>query len=159
MRCYKRLLFSVHSLLSRVIIWLRTKYCTLSTHYLHALYFFFICMNHPPQHHNTMTLDPSDTHFSYLNTILGCWTLTSSPECSTNTVTSTQKNSAVFIYRMLQFLLRRVNYIRFFLLLIIHFSLQFYVQLSACQCLIKNYLYLYLHVYITCFSVCTCVVL
>jgi len=30
-----------------------------------------------------------------------------------------------------------------FLLLIIHFSLQFYVQLSACQCLIKNYLYLY----------------
>ena len=32
-------------------------------------------------------------------TILGCWTLTSSSECSTNTVTSIQKNSAVFIYR------------------------------------------------------------
>ena len=70
----------------------------------------------PPQHHNTITLDPADTHFSYLNTILGCWTLiTSSSECSTNTVTSTQKNSAVFIYRMLLFLLRRVNYIRFFI--------------------------------------------
>ena len=41
--------------------------------------------------------------------------LTSSSECSTNTVTSTQKNSAVFIYRMLLFLLRRVNYIRFFI--------------------------------------------
>jgi len=69
----------------------------------------------PPQHHNTITLDPADTHFSYLNTILGCWTLISSSECSTNTVTSTQKNSAVFIYRMLPFLLRRINYIRFFI--------------------------------------------
>ena len=68
----------------------------------------------PPQHHNTITLDPADTHFSYLNTILGCWT-TSSSECSTNTVTSTQKNSAIFIYRMLLFLPRRVNYIRFFI--------------------------------------------
>ena len=93
----------------------------------------------PPQHHNTITLDPADTHFSYLNTILGC----SSSECSTNTVTSTQKNSAVFIYRMLLFLLRRVNYIRL-LLLIIHFSFQFYVQLCARQCLIKNYLLTYL---------------
>ena len=35
--------------------------------------------------------------------------------------------------------MRRVNYIRF-LLLIIHFSFRFYVQLCACQCLIKNYL-------------------
>ena len=60
------------------------------------------------QHYN---LRPADTHFSYLNTILGCWTLTSSSECSTNTVTSTQKNSAVFIPRMLLFLLRRVSYI------------------------------------------------
>ena len=70
----------------------------------------------PPQHHNTITLDPADTHFSYLNTILGCWTLIiSSSECSTNTVTSTQKNYAIFIYIMLLFLLRRVNYIRFFI--------------------------------------------
>jgi len=94
----------------------------------------------PPQHHNTITLDPADTHFNYLNTNTGCWNLTSSSECSTNTVYSTQKNSAVFIYRMLLFLLRRVNYIPF-LLLIIHFSFRFYVQPCACQCLIKNYLF------------------
>jgi len=109
------------------------------------------CYHHPPQHHNTIILDPADTHFSYLNTILGCWTLTSSSECFTNTVTSTQKNSAVFIYRTLLFApsqLYTFNYIRF-LLLIIHFSSQFYVQLCACQCLIKNYLLTYL---VTCRS-------
>ena len=78
------------------------------------------------QHYN-LRVDPADTHFSYLNTILGCWTLTSSSECSTNTVTSTQKNSAVFIYRMLLLLLRRVNYIRFFyyLLFISHFDFMY----------------------------------
>jgi len=62
----------------------------------------------------------------YLNTILGCWTLTSSSEYSTNTITGTQKNSAVFIYRMLLFLLRRVNYIRFYYLLYIsHFDFMY----------------------------------
>ena len=36
------------------------------------------------------------------------------------------------------------NYIRFFIAYYIHFSFQFYVQLCACQCLIKNYLLTYL---------------
>ena len=70
------------------------------------------CYHRPPQHHNTITLDPADTHFSYLNTILGCWTFRQN---ALQTLLLAHRKTAVYIYRMLLFLLHRVNYIRYFI--------------------------------------------
>ena len=88
------------------------------------------CYHHPPQHHNTITSDPADTHFSYLNTILGCWTLTFSSECSTNTVTSTQKTMRFLsIECYCSYCAESARYFQlhpfFYLLYISHFNLMY----------------------------------